>query len=149
MLKRLVAALFITLMMSLPAMAIEPPAGATIPYEGKNAAYTAAEFNEVLEAYGLMLSSEAAKTVPSSFAKVEGDTIMFGDHSMAYRSSEYHSILSAYGLTLTPEDVSAKLGSLDSYATVKDGKVVFSDRGNLAYRPDEIKMILGAYSKSM
>ena len=68
---------------------------------------------------------------------------------MAYLSSDYHSILAAYGLALTPDDVSSKLGSMDSYATVRDGKVVFSDRGNLTYNSSEWKVILGAYSKAM
>ena len=149
MLKKMIAALFITFVMSFPVMAIEPPEGVAIPYEGINQAYTASQFNEVLEAFGLMLSAEAAKNVPSSFAKVEGDTVTFGDNSMAYMSSDYHSILAAYGLALTPDDVSSKLGSMDSYATVKDGKVVFSDRGNLTYNPSEWKAILGAYSKAM
>ena len=141
MLKKMIAALFITFIMSFPVMAIEPPEGVAIPYEGVNQAYTASQFNEVLEAFGLMLSAESAKNVPSSYAKVEGDTIKFGDSSMAY--------LAAYVLALTPDDVSSKLGSIDSYATVKDGKVVFSDRGNLTYNPSEWKAILGAYSKAM
>jgi len=149
MLKKLIAALFITFIMSFPAMAIEPPEGVAIPYEGENMAYTPSQFNEVLEAFGLMLSAEAAKNVPSSFAKVEGDAVKFTDNSMAYLSSDYHSILTAYGLALTPEDVSSKLGSIDSYATVKDDKVVFSDRGNLTFNPSEWKVILGAYSKAM
>ena len=64
MLKKTIMTLFITFMMSLPAMAIEPPAGATIPWVGNNALYTSAEFNDVLEAYGLKLSAESAKMVP-------------------------------------------------------------------------------------
>jgi len=150
MLKKLIAAFFITSIMSFPVMAIEPPEGVAIPYEGENMAYTPSQFNEVLEAFGLMLSAEAAKNVPSSFAKVEGDTVKFTDNSMAYLSSDYHSILTAYGLALTPDDASSKLlGPMDSYATVKDGKVVFSDRGNLTFNPSEWKVILGAYSKAM
>ena len=149
MVKKIVAVFFLTFVMSFPVMAIEPPEGATIPYQGGNQAYTAVMLNEVLEAYGLKLSSEAAQSVPDSFAKVEGDTITFGDSSMAYLTSNYHAILTAYGLTLTPDNVTSKLGKMDSYATVKDDKVVFSDRGNLTYNPSEWKMILGAYSKAM
>jgi hypothetical protein len=149
MLKKIFAVLFVTFVMSLPVMAIEPPEGVAIPYEGGNEAYTASMLNEILEAYGLKFSSEAVQSVPDSFAKVEGDTVTFGDNSMAYLSSNYHAILAAYGLTLTPDNVTSKLGKMDSYATVKDDKVFFSDKGNLTYNPSEWKMILGAYSKAM
>ena len=149
MVKRILAVFFLTFVMSFPVMAIEPPEGATIPYQGGNEAYTAGMLNEVLEAYGLMFSSEAVESVPDSFAKVEENTVIFGDSSMAYKSSNYHAILTAYGLTLTPDNVTSKLGTMDSYATVKDDKVVFSDRGNLTYNPSEWKMVLGAYSKAM
>ncbi|MGI9537675.1 MAG: hypothetical protein ACR2PB_11450 [Desulfocapsaceae bacterium] len=150
MVKKILAVLFLTFVLSFPAMAIEPPEGATIPYEGENTAYTAIMFNEVLEAYGLKFSTEAAQGVPSSFAKVEGDNVTFSDSSMAYLSSDYNAILTAYGLTLMPDKVTSELGKLlDSYATVKDDKVVFSDRVNVAYNPSEWKTILGAYSKAM
>jgi hypothetical protein len=130
-------------------MAIEPPDGAMIPYQGVNQAYTAAQFNEVLEAYGLMFSKDAASSVPDSYVKVEGDTLTFGDRSMAYMGSEYNAILAAYGLTLTADDVSSKLGGFDSFAMVKDGQVVFNDTGSWTFKPDEWKIILGAYSKAM
>ena len=144
MLKKLLAAFFITFIMSSPVMAIEPPEGVTVPFEGINQAYTAAQFNEVLKAYGLMLSPEAAKHVPSSFAIVEGDAVKFKDKSMAYVAGDYHTILTAYGLTLSPENVSAKLGSIKAYAHVKDGSVVFSTKP-IAYNPPEWKTILRAY----
>lgn len=145
MLKKLLATLFITFIMSSPVMAIEPPEGATIPFEGINQAYTATQFNDVLVAYGLMLSPEAAKHVASSYAIVDGDAVKFKDKSMAYVAGDYHTILTAYGLTLSAENVSAKLGSIKAYAHVKDGKVVFSTKP-IAYNPSEWKTILGAYS---
>jgi len=148
MLKKLLVALFITFIVSLPVMAIEPPEGVTIPFEGINQAYTATQFNDVLEAYGLMLSPEAAKNVPSSFAKVDEDTVKFGDKSMAYTAGDYHSILTAYGLALTPDNVSSKLGSINAYASVKDDKVVFSDKP-ITYKPSDWEIILSAYSKAM
>ena len=120
--KQFVAVLGAVLIFFSPLMAIEPPEGATIPYEGVNQAYTAAQFNEVLEAYGLMFSKDAASTVPDSYVKVEGDSLTFGDHSMAYSASEYNAILAAYGLTLTAEDAGSKLAADNSYATVKDGQ---------------------------
>ena len=95
-----------------------------------------------------MLSVEAAKRVSSCFAKVRGNTIEFptGD-SMRCSPKEYHSILTAYGLTLTPEDVISKLGKMDTYARVKDGKVVFSEEKVFLWSSDW-KIILDAYTKA-
>lgn len=143
--KTLFAALFVSIVLSLPALAIEAPEGVTIPFEGINQSYTATQFNDVLVAYGLMLSPEAAKHVPSSFAIVDGDAVNFKDKSMAYVAGDYHTILTAYGLSLSAENVSSKLGSIKAYAHVKDGKVVFSTKP-IAYTPSEWKTILGAYS---
>jgi outer membrane protein OmpA-like peptidoglycan-associated protein len=143
MLKKTIITLFITFMMSLPAMAIEPPAGATIPWVGNNALYTSVEFNDVLEAYGLKLSAESAKMVPSSYAKLAGDTVRFNGTAYAYAPPDYHSILTAYGLEINPEEVSAKL-KLISYASVRDGKVVFGNVST-AYNPYEWKTILSTY----
>ena len=144
MLKKLIIALIAVAVLSVPAMAIEPPAGAKIPWGGNNTAYTPAELNKVLEAYGLKLSTEAAKGTPSSYATVAGDKVKFKHMATAYRPSAYHSILTAYGLELTPEEVNAKLGSM-TYASVKDGKVVFG-RLSTAYNRSEWKTILSAYS---
>jgi len=149
MLKQIIAALFVSIVLSIPAIAIEPPAGAKIPYEGKNVAYTSAMFNEVLEAYGLNLTAEAAKNVPSNYAKVDGDKVIFTDKPFAFRPDEYHSILSAYGLTLTPEEVSAKLaGTPIPYATVEGDKVVLGKK-SAAFTPEEWQTILSAYSLAM
>ncbi len=146
--KKLIAALSIMLVMTLPVMAIEPSEGVMVPYEGTSQAYTSTQFNEVLEAYGLMLSLEAAKSVPPCLAKVEGDTITFRyGESMVCSPREYHSILTAYGLTLTPDDVVSKLGKMDTYATVKDDKLFFSDIKMFLWSSDW-KIILGAYRKA-
>lgn len=149
MMKQISAVLFATLIASTPLMAIEPPEGAMVPYEGINRAYTAIEFNEVLEAYGLMFSKDAAASVPDFYVDVEGDTVKFGDDGMSYKASEYDAILRAYGLTLKAEDVKAKLGEDNSYATVEDGKVVFNDTGSWVFKPEMMKKILSAYSKAM
>lgn len=145
---KFISALFITLIMSLPAMAIEPPEGAKIPYQGTNRAYTGMQFNEVLEAYGLELSVEAAKSLPPCFARVLGDIIdfRFGE-SMVCSPSQYHSILAAYGLELTPENVGSKLAKMDIYATVQDGEVIFGDERLFMWSSDWTT-ILGAYSKA-
>ena len=145
MLKQFFAALFVSIVLSLPVLAIEAPEGVTIPFDGINQAYTATQFNDVLVAYGLMLSPEAAKHVPSSFAIVDGDAVKFKDKSMAYVAGDYHTILTAYGLSLSVENVSSRLGSITAYAHVKDGKVVFSTKP-IAYNPSEWKTILSAYS---
>ena len=94
-----------------------------------------------------MLSPDAAKNMPSSFAKVDGDTIKFSEKSMAYTAGVYNTILTAYGLVLTSDNVSS-LESIKAFASVKDDKVVFSDKP-IAYKPEEWETILGAYSKAM
>lgn len=144
MLKKTFITLFITVMMSLPAMAIEPPAGATIPWMGGNTAYSSVRFNDILEAYGLNLSAESVKMAPPSYAKLAGDTVKFNDTAIAYYPINYHSILTAYGLEINPDEVSAKL-KLISYASVKDGKVVFG-KISTAYNPHEWETILSTYS---
>ena len=145
---KLIFAMCLTLFTVMPAMAIEPPEGATLPYEGTNRAYTGMQFNEVLEAYGLKLSVQAAKSLPPCFARVIGDIIdfRFGD-SMVCSPEQYHAILAAYGLELTPEDVSSKLLKMDTYATVREGNVIFSDEKMFMWSSDW-EIILGAYSKA-
>ena len=66
---------------------------------------------------------------------------------MAYTAGNYNTILTAYGLVLTSDNVSS-LESIKAYASVKDDKVVFSDKP-IAYKPVEWEIILGAYSKAM
>lgn len=147
--KILVATLFITLVMTLPVMAIEPPEGVTVPYEGTDVAYEGDQFNEVLEAYGLSLTIETAKNLPPCFGIVKENTTEFGRNATALQCTpkEFHSILTAYGLELTPDDVSSTLGKMDTYATVRDGKVVFRDEKVFLWSSDW-KIILGAYRKA-
>jgi hypothetical protein len=68
--------LFILLAMlaiSMPAMSIELPAGATPTFSKASTAYASAyEFNSIMEAYGLKLAPEAVAGVPNSYAKVNG-----------------------------------------------------------------------------
>lgn len=92
--KTLVTTLFITHVMTLPVMAIEPPEGVTIPYEEKDIAYNGDQFNEILEAYSLILTIEAAKNLPPCFGKVKNNTTEFGRNttSLQCSPSEYNSI---------------------------------------------------------
>ena len=147
MIKKTVLLIFITIFMSLPAMAIEPPEGATIPWGKENHAYTSSTFNDVLVAYGLNLSTESANKTPASYAKASADKVMFNNRAIAYSPEDYHSILTAYGLLLNPEDVRAKLGSV-SYASAKTDKVRFGQNA-MAYNKGEWKTILSAYSMPM
>ncbi len=62
MLKQFFAALFVSIVLSLPALAIEAPEGVTIPFEGINQAYTATQFNDVLVAYVLDAFSRSSQT---------------------------------------------------------------------------------------
>lgn len=141
--------LFIGLIITLPALAIEPPKGVSIPYEGKDIAYNGDQFTEVLEAYGLNLTIETAKNLPPCFGKVKDNTTEFGRNatSLQCSPSEYHSILTAFGLKLTPDDVISKLSKMDAYATVKDGKVVFNEDKVFLWSSDW-GIILDAYSKA-
>ncbi len=134
-------------LMSTPALAIEPPEGASIPWGSNNTAYTAVEFNAVLEAYGLSLAPESVKTTPSSYAKTAGDKVMFGKTAFAYRPATYHAIITSYGLELSPDDVTAKLGKVP-YASVKNGTVVFAG-SQYAYNSGEWRTILSAYHLPM
>ena len=147
--KTIFPVLFLVLVISLPATAIEPPEGVTIPYEGKDIAYNGDQFTEVLEAYGLTLTVQTARNLPPCFGKVKENTTEFGRNATSLQCSprEYHSILTAFGLTLTPDDVVSKLGEMDSYATVQDGKVVFSDDQVFLWSSDW-EIIFNAYSKA-
>jgi outer membrane protein OmpA-like peptidoglycan-associated protein len=143
MLKKILAVCFLTVVLSVPAMAVEPPAGAKVPWVSDATAYTSERFNSLMEAHGLKLPAEAVRGVPHTYAAVSGEKVKFNNNSMAFRPLAYHAILTSYGLTLSPEAVSAKLG-WTNYATVRDGKIVF---GNLAtaYNPSEWRTILSAY----
>ena len=149
--KTIFATLCTIIFIALPlgAIAIEPPDGVTIPYEGKEMSYDGDQFTEVLEAYGLSLTVESAKNLPPCFGVVKENTTEFGRNATALTCSpkEYHSILTAFGLTLTPDDVISKLGKMDSYATVQNGEVVFGDEKAFIWSSDW-KIILGAYKKS-
>lgn len=147
--KTTLVTLFIMLVMTFPVMAIEPPEGAAIPYADKDIAYDGDQFTEVLEAYGLALTVETAKNLPLCFGVVKENTTEFGRNASALQCSpkEYHTILTAFGLTLTPEDVTSRLGKMDSYATVRDGKIVFSDDRVFLWSSDW-QIILGAYRKA-
>ena len=149
--KTIVATLLIMVLIALPfgSIAIEPPEGVTIPYEGKEMSYDGDQFTEVLEAYGLSLTVESAKNLPPCFGVVKENTTEFGRNatSLQCTPNEYHSILTAFGLTLTSDDVISKLGKMDTYATVREGKVVFSDEKVFLWSSDW-KNILGAYSKA-
>ncbi|MCG6930877.1 MAG: OmpA family protein [Desulfofustis sp.] len=143
MLHKLITVFFVSLVLSGTAFAIEPPAGATVPWIGNAPAYTSREFNALLEAYGLNLQPQAVAGIPSTYAAASGDSVVFNDTCMAYAPFDYHAILTAYGLTLNQETMEAKLGHL-YYATMKNGTVVFGSIATV-YTPSEWQKILSAY----
>ncbi len=147
MIRKTILFLCLVGLMSAPALAIEPPEGATIPWGSNNTAYTAEEFNAVLEAYGLGLAPGAGNTAPSTYAKSAGDKVVFGKTAYAYRPATYHAIFTSYGLELNPDEVTAKLGKV-RYASVKNGTVVFAV-SQYAYNSEELKTILSAYNLPM
>ncbi len=147
----------LTLVFSMPAIALELAPGAKVPacfakvkgekiiYSGKSTAYSPATFNRILEAYGLTLAPENVKgDLPASYATVKGGKVVFPSKSKAYSPAEYDAIFRAYGLNLSPEEAKAKLGAVN-YATVKNGKVIFGKKST-AYSGKEFATILSAYS---
>jgi OOP family OmpA-OmpF porin len=146
MLKKTLFAVLAILAMSMPALSIELPAGATPTFDKDSTAYASSyQFNSIMEAYGLKLEPSAVSGTPASYAKVSGDEIIFNDDSIAYTPAQYHTILTAYGLELKPEAVTEKLGSVSSYAKVQDGEIVFGN-DSIAYGGDEWTTIMSAYS---
>jgi outer membrane protein OmpA-like peptidoglycan-associated protein len=133
----------LVMLLAVPAMAIEPPDGVTPDWRGTNTAYTAREFNSVLEMYDISLSPEAAQTVPSDYAVASGDSVSFKNNSMAFTPAQYHEILTAYGLEINPQIVEETMGWLN-YATASGDSVSFGGTPT-AYNADEWKVILYAY----
>jgi outer membrane protein OmpA-like peptidoglycan-associated protein len=149
MLKKTLFAVLAILAMSMPALSIELPAGATPTFDKDSTAYSSSyQFNSIMEAYGLKLEPSAVSGTPASYAKVAGDEIIFNDDSIAYTPAQYHTILTAYGLELKPEAVTEKLGSVSSYAKVKNGEIVFGN-DSIAYGGNEWTTIMSAYSLPM
>ena len=147
--KKTLLILLAMLAISMPALSIELPAGATPTFAKSSTAYSSAyEFNSIMEAYGLKLDPSAVAGVPASYAKVMDDKIVFNNNSIAYTPPQYHSILTAYGLELKPEAVSEKLGGVSSYAKVNNGEIVFGDK-SVAYGGAEWDAIMSAYSLPM
>lgn len=147
MLKKIFTLCVLSFLLSGSALAIEPPAGATVPWIGDCTAYTSRTFDAVLQAYGLTLSTSAIDGVPSSYGVVSGDRVVFNDNSIAYPPIDYHAILTAYGLTLEPEAVRTKLGNLN-YAAARGDTIVFGSVAT-AYNPAEWRTILSAYGLEM
>lgn len=147
MMKKLLFALVALVVMSLPAMAIQPPDGAKVPWGSNNTTYTAEEFNAVLEAYDLMLPADAVMGVPTPYAMASGDKVKFTKIAIAYSPADYDKILTAYGLVLKPENVTPKISQI-GYASVKDNKVSFG-KISTDYNKVEWIEILGGYSKVM
>ena len=108
--------------------------------------------------FALELSVEAAKDVPSSYAKVvkykdedgkEKEKVVFGTKSL-YPPDSLNQILNAYGVKLSVEaakDVPSSYAKVVKYKD-EDGKekekVVFGTK-NL-YPPDSLNQILNAYN---
>lgn len=144
MLKKTMFVLLALVAFSLPAQAIELPAGASPSFEKSSTAYASSyQFNDILEAYGLKLAPEAVSGVPTSYAKVSGNKVIFNDDSIAYSPAQYHTIFTAYGLELSPQAVNEL--DVSSYAKVVNDKIVFG-KDSIAYGGDEWTKILSAYS---
>ncbi len=144
MLKKTLFVLMALFAISMPALAIELPAGATPSFEKSPTAYASSyQFNSILEAYGLNLAPGAVSGVPATYAKVSDDKVVFNNDSIAYTPAQYHTIFTAYGLELTPQAVNEL--SVSSYAKVKNDTIVFGS-DSIAYGGEEWTKILSAYS---
>ena len=150
----------LALAVALPASAIElSPDAANIPsvyasvkdgqvvYKNSPTAFDSTTFNDILTAYGLELTPEAAANVPASYAKVVDGQVVFNEKSMAYTPEDYHKIFTAYGLVLSPEDATAIQGPIN-YAKVVDGEVVLG-KTSTAYSALGLSQILAAYKLPM
>lgn len=133
----------LVMLLAVPAMAIEPPAGVTPGWSGPNTAYTATKLNSVLEMYDISMSPEAAQTVPSDYAVASGDSVSFKNNAMAFTPAQYHEILTAYGLEINPQMVQETMGWLN-YATASGDSVSFGGTST-AYNANEWQVILAAY----
>jgi OOP family OmpA-OmpF porin len=147
MLKKTVFASIVALTLCSPAMAIEPPSGATSGFNAQATAYPSVQFNQILEGYGLSLPADAVAGVPDTYATSADGKLVFNNNFKAYTPEQYHAIFTSYGLNLTPDAVSSKLG-ISSYAKVKGGEVVFGT-AKLAFTSDEWQKILSAYEAPM
>lgn len=143
MLKRTVFASLAALALSTPALALDLPQGEASGFNTLSTAYPSSSFNTILQGYGLSLPAENVAVVPAPYAKVADNKPAFNDVIKAYTPVEYDAIFRAYGLTLSPEMVSEKL-AISSYATVKDGEVVFGS-AKLALNGGEWENVLSAY----
>jgi OOP family OmpA-OmpF porin len=124
----------LVMLMSAPVVAIE------IKASQPSTAYSPESLNAMLEAQGLKLTPEAAKTVPPTYATVTKDgKIVFGKASTAFSPENMHKILTAYGLQLNPEALKVK-----TYGKV-DGTNV-TGATSTAYGGDSMAGILAAYS---
>lgn len=144
MLKKTLTVSVITLFLSTPALAIDLPKDASPTFSKPATAYPSQQFNEILEAYQLMLDPDSAKNIPSSYAKISDGKTSFGSTAIAYSPKQYHAILSAYGLQLTVNDAKEILNTR-SYATVTGDTISFGNTA-IAYGGEGWENIMSAYS---
>ncbi len=118
-----------------------------ITYGKSPTAYSPDETDQILNAYGGSLSTEAANSMddPTQYCSVKGGKIVFGNSPTAYSPVELHMVLTAYGFTLSVEDAAA-MGDPVNYCSVKDGKIIFG-KSPTAYSPGSLNNILNAYKK--
>jgi len=118
-----------------------------IVYGNSPTAYSPDETDQILNAYGGSLSTEAAGSMddPTQYCKVKDGKIIFGKSPTAYSPVELHMILTAYGFTLSAEDAAA-MGDPVGYCKVKDGKIIFG-KSPTAYSAGSLNNILNAYKK--
>jgi len=116
----------------------------TLVYSKSPTAYSPAEINNIMEAYGYELSANAVTDdLPTGFAKASDGGVVFGKSPTAYSAGDLHAIFNAYGLTLSPEAAEAITGS--NFAAVKNGEIVFG-KSPTAYSGATLASILSAYS---
>ena len=143
MLKRTVFVSLAALALSSPALAVEIPADAGVAFAKESTAYPSTSFNKLLEAAGGALGAAAVADVPASYAMAADGAVAFNDLDTAYRPAQYHAILTAYGFMIDADKVAEM--NIPSYASVKDGEVMFQDGPEMAYDGDEWTRILAAY----
>lgn len=140
---------FLAVIMGTYAYAIEFPKGGSPFFYRQSTAYSSETFNEIMEAYGLKLNmnSDAADSLPSSYATSVNGEPSFNNIPRAYIPPEYHDIFTAYGLELNKQYVQNEL-NISSYARVVGDKVKFGST-RVAYNAEDWENILAAYSLPM
>lgn len=120
--------------------------GGKVIYTEKATAYRPAEWNTILQAYGLSLADSMVKDLPRGYATTTNGKIDFSEQATAFSPIQYDEIFRAYGLQLDAACIQKTIGDFGYALTVgSDGKVTLSDKAT-AFTGMEYASILYCYN---